>query len=53
MAATFTAMHQHTSCCSNSAAACTSAHISRILDTALLAVSIFVILIQSLLRIVQ
>lgn len=42
----FTAtMQKHAHCCGNSAAACTSAHIYRILDTVILAVSIFVALL--------
>ena len=40
MAAGFTAMQQHSNCCSSSAAACTSAQNTKILDTAMGAVSI-------------
>lgn len=53
MAAVYTAMHQHPSCCSNSAVACTSAHISRIVDTVALAVSIIIVLVLDLLLVVQ
>lgn len=44
MDACFTAMPNAASCCSSRAAACTSAPVSRILDTALQAVSIFVVI---------
>ncbi len=53
MAAGFTAMHQHPNCCSSSAAACTSARFARILDTVILAVSIFVVLILGILLKIQ
>ena len=49
MAAVYTSMQRHPNCCSNSAAACTSAHLGLILDTVIAAVSIFVILILRLL----
>lgn len=49
MAAVFTSMQQHPNCCTTSAAACTSARVGLILDTVVLAVSIFVILILGLL----
>lgn len=38
----FTSMHAHNTCCA--AAVCSSAHIARIMDTAILAVSIVVLL---------
>ena len=51
MTALFTASSRHTNCCSTSAAACTSARISSILDTAvIMVVSIFVCLISLRLR---
>ena len=49
MAACFKTMQQHANCCSAFAAGCTSAHYGRILDTAILAVSIFIVLILGLL----
>jgi len=42
MAAVFTSMQQHPACCSACAAETTSAHFSAIVDTVILAVSIFV-----------
>ncbi len=49
MAAVFTSMQQHANCCFSFAAACTSARVGLILDTVIMAVSIFVILIMGLL----
>ena len=49
MAAGFTAMQQHSNCCSSSAVACTSAHLGLILDTVIAAVSIFIVLILDIL----
>ena len=47
MAARFTSYNHTANCCSTSAAACSSARISRILDTAvILVVSIFISLIN-------
>lgn len=47
MAARFYSYNQTANCCSTSAAACSSARISRILDTAvILVVSIFISLIN-------
>ena len=48
MAACFKTMQQHANCCVSSAAACTSAHYGLILDTAILAVSIIIVLILGL-----
>ena len=45
MAACVRTMEQHTNCCYTSAAAYTSARISGILDTVILAVSIIVLLL--------
>ena len=53
MAAGYTAMHQHSNCCSTSAAACTSAHLGLILDTAILAVSIIIVRILGVLLKIQ
>lgn len=53
MAAVFTSMQQHADCCSNGAAGCTSAHFARILDTVILAVSIFIVWILGILLGVQ
>ena len=51
MAAQFTSYNHTANCCSTSAAACSSARISRILDTAvILVVSIFISLIHLRLR---
>jgi len=50
MAACFQTMQQHANCCSTFAAGCTSARYGRILDTVILAVSIFLVLILGLLR---
>lgn len=44
MAAGYVTMQQHPDCCSASAAACTSARWGLILDTVIVAVSIFVFL---------
>ena len=44
MAAGYTAMQQHPNCCSTSAAACTSARLSLVVDTVILAVSILILL---------
>lgn len=44
-------MEQHTNCCYSTAAAYTSARISTILDTAILAVSIIVLLLGLLIGI--
>lgn len=49
MAAGFAAMQQHPNCCSTSAAACTSARFARILDTVIVAVSIFVVFLLGIL----
>lgn len=51
MTAGFVTMQQHPDCCTNSAAACTSARLGIIVDTAIAAVSIFIVwLIGFLLR---
>lgn len=44
MAAGFVTMQQHPDCCTASAAACTSAHLGLILDTVIMAVSVFIVL---------
>lgn len=45
MAAGFAAMQQHPDCCSTTtAAACTSARLGLVLDTVIVAVSIFIVL---------
>lgn len=49
MSVGFTAMKQHPDCCSSSAAACTSAHLGLILDTAVAAVSIIIVLLLGIL----
>ena len=49
MAAGFTAMQQHSNCCSSSAVACTSAHLGLILDTVIAAVSIIIVQILGIL----
>jgi len=49
MAARFASMQQHSNCCSTCAAAGTSMHYGLILDTVILAVSIFVIFLLGLL----
>ena len=49
MAAGYMTMKQHPNCCETSAAACTSARICRVLDTVILAVSIFVLILVKLL----
>ena len=49
MAAVFTTMQQHPDCCSASAAGCTSAYFGRILDTVILAVSIFIVFLLGIL----
>lgn len=43
MTAGFAMNHRHAGCCGSSAAACTSASICTLLDTALLAVSIIIV----------
>ena len=43
MAAGFAAMQQHPNCCTTSAAACTSARLGLIVDTAVAAVSILLV----------
>ena len=53
MAAGFTAMQQHSNCCSSSAVACTFAHLGLILDTVIAAVSIFIVLILGILLKIQ
>jgi len=49
MAAGFTAVQQHSSCCSTSAAACTSARLGLIVDTVIVTVSIFIVLLWCIL----
>ena len=49
MTAVFSTMQQHSNCCEASAAACASARICRVLDTVILAVSIFVLILVKLL----
>ena len=49
MAAVFTSMQQHANCCSGSAAGCTSARVCGVLDTVILAVSIFILILCCLL----
>jgi len=49
MAAGFAAMQQHSSCCSTSAAACTSVRFALVLDTVIAAVSIFIVLLWCIL----
>ena len=44
----YTAMQQHSNRCSSSAVACTSARVINIMDTAIAAVSILVVLITLL-----
>ena len=53
MSACFTAMQQHSNCCSTFAAGSTSARYGRLLDTVILAVSIFVVWILGILLGVQ
>lgn len=48
MAACFNAMNYMANCCSFGAAACTSAPISRLLDTARRAVSIFIVPVKDI-----
>lgn len=49
MTARFATMQQHSNHCANSAAAATSARVCVLLDTAILAVSIFILILVSLL----
>lgn len=49
MSGCFTSMQQHSNCCSTSAAGCTSMRLGRLLDTVILAVSIFVVWILDIL----
>ncbi len=49
MAAVYTSMQQHPNCCTNSAAATTSARLYAIVDTVIAAVSIIILHLLSLL----
>lgn len=49
MTACFTSMQQNSNCCSTFTAGCTSMRLGRLLDTVILAVSIFVVLILGIL----
>ena len=49
MSACFSSMQQNSNCCSTSAAGCTSMRLGRILDTVILAVSIFIVWILGIL----
>ena len=53
MAACFKTMQKHANCCSSSAAACTSARLSLIADTVILAVSIIIVQILGILLRIQ
>ena len=50
MIAGYVTMQQHPHCCSTSAAACTSVRQGLILDTAIVAVSIFIVFLVGILR---
>ena len=49
MATGFHTMQQYANCCESFAAACTSVRLGRIMDTVILAVSIFIALILGIL----
>lgn len=49
MTACFTTMQQNSNCCSTFAAGRTSVRLARLLDTVILAVSIFIVLILGIL----
>ena len=51
MATGYSSMHQYANCCAATAAVSTSAHIAIIMDTAVLAVSIIILLAGLLVRI--